>query len=434
MGKSQKKVQRKKIDVTDETEVLFKPSEDGLKKKQKKESNMFFEDKTSTKSSSKRKWKNKMLHSDLIVSSDKKRVIDTDLAMLDFSKAARTLKNRRKNGKGTPKAPVSKVGSYDLWAEGSRPADVPQKVNDPSDGWLAGVEHGHMPKGVKWRRTSALPPIELPGDEDSYIPKPEAYNEMVEKEEKALERIENRTKRFEKTFGSINVKKILSRREAFRQRAMAIVDDDVVDHPSMVLPDKGDHHHHQASASANGAEEEEEIISDKSAEGFPVMAKLRAEARRRQLNRKSEFKGVPKNPNMFKKFVNRQLNDIDRIAAEVENKVAADKQRFILRRNRRRVIRSRPGYRIGRTKFVDDPKLIIDPDRLPNNLRSMPNETSLLRYRYKNLQKRNIIFQGSKGLRPKRGTSRRLKFVEKTAIRMGLEDHGGDEVSFISSL
>lgn len=429
MGKSQKKVQRKKIDVTKETEILFTPAEDKSKKQSKKTSDLFYEDKTSTKSSTKRKWKNKMLHSDLIISSDKKRVIDTDKAKLDFTSAMRTLENKRTHIEGPQKKVVAAVGAYDLWGADSRPADIGGKVEDHTGGWLSEVKTGPIPKGIKRRNPSVLPPIEMPGDEESYVPRPEAYNELVEREERALERIDSKNKKLEKAFNKINIGKITSGQESYRQRVMDIVDEDVADeHISMPGSDEV-----SKKSSVTTTKDDDEIISDKSAEDFPIMAKLQKEAKQKKINKKSEYKNVPKNPKMFKKYVNSQFDNFDRIAAEAENKVAADAQKAILRKNRRRMMRNRPGYHLSKYGFVDESKLLLTPEQLPGSLRSMPNASSLLRDRYVNLQKRNIIPQTMKRTEPM-PPSKKIRFVEKRIIREGLLDYGGDEVEFIKSL
>lgn len=436
MGKSQKKVQRKKIDVTKETDVLFKPPEQRTKKGgEVKTSDLFYEDKTASKSSTKRKWRNKMLHCDLVVSSDKKRVIDTSLAELDYAGALRKLENKRRHIEGPQKNPVAASGSYDLWGTNSRPADIHHKVDDPTGGWLSGVKTGPIPKGVKDHKITALPPVELPGNAESYIPQPEAYNDVVEEEVRTLEKIDKKNKKFEKEFSKINVKKITSGKETFLQRAMDIIDDDVDDtHVEMPGKDEIAKSGKNVDESKNISVGDDEIVSGKDAEDFPVVAKLKKEAKLRNLNKRSEYKGIPRNPNRFKKFVNSQLNDIDKIVAEAENKVAADTQKAILRRNRRKVLRNMPGYRLSKYRFRDSSKLLLTPDQLPSGLRTIPNATSLLDDRFVNMQKRNIIPTSMK--RPSLPTppSKKIKFVEKRIIRDGLYEHGGDEVEFIKSL
>lgn len=428
MGKSKKKVQ-KKIDVSKETDLFIKPYLNAASKGEKKVSDLFFEDKTSAKVSSKRKWKDKKLHCDLVVSSDKKRVIDTKIAGLDYLNARAQLRKKIEHPeRAASKKEMKGVGTYDLW--GSNPVDINHKVKDRTGGWLSEVTTGPIPKGVKKHNVSALPPVELPGNEESYIPQPEAYNELVEKEERALEKMDAKNKKFDKAFNKINIGKVASRLESERQRIHSVIDDAVEDH-YVRMPGSDEVEKH--SDDAETVKTSDEIVSDRSAEGFPVIAKLKKESKLKKLNRKSERKGIPRNPKAFRKFVNRQLNDIERISAEVDNKVLAAEQKAILRKNRLKVMRSRPGFNLSKYKFVDESKLLLTPDQMPSNLRSLPNTSSLLRDRFVNLQKRNIIATARKRTETI-PPSRRIKFVERKIIRKGLERYDGDVVEYLKSL
>lgn len=438
MGKSKKKVQRKKIDVSKETEVFSKSYLKEAAKGEKKTSDIFFEDKTSAKGSSKRNWKNKKLHCDLVVSSDKKRVIDTKIAGLDYLNSRYKLEKLAKHPeRSLPKKGMKGVGAYDLWD--SKPVDIHHKVEDHTGGWLAGVTTGHVFRSAKKRVTSDVAPVELPGNEESYIPQPEAYNELVEKEVRSLERLDAKNKKFDKAFNKINISKVASRDESERQRIHHVIDDAIEDHyvrmpgSDEIERRSSDADSHKTSQAVSAASDKDGIVSDKSAEGFPVVAKMKQEARLRKQNKKSENKGVPKNPNAFKKFVNRQLNDIERISAEVDSKVAAAAQKAILRKNRLKVMRKRPGFNLSKYRFMDQSKLLLTPDQMPGSLRAMPNTSSLLRDRFVNLQKRNIIATFKKRTETV-PPSRKIKFVERKIIRKGLERYDGDVVEYLKSL
>lgn len=274
---------------------------------------------------------------------------------------------------------------YDMWG---------QEVKDSADPWYlqqTGKKRVKRPERLN-EKPSVLPAVEVIAPGGSYNPDFFSHQALLQE----AHDVEVKKKKQEDK---------IERQLAFDKKDTATVETILREQVEGLVEEEEEE---EAEAASNAEEEEEEDT----AIGSISVAQKKTE-RQRKREKALKIKEQQRLADRHKTVQHQQLFQLRSIKASIKKKEKSTQDKQIKRKAKQEAEKSQP-RRLGKLRFQPQDMEVKLSDELAGTLRQLKPEGSILKDRFKSLQKRNLIEPRE---RAKFKRKLKLKYVEKRAFR-----------------
>ncbi|XP_041850907.1 ribosome biogenesis protein NOP53-like, partial [Melanotaenia boesemani] len=302
------------------------------------------------------------------------------------SQRQRRLLNRRPINRTVKKAETEANNNpdrdyYDIWG---------QEVKDSSDPWYlqqTGKKVFKRPETMK-QKPSVLPAVEVIAPGGSYNPDFLSHQALLQEAHEVEVKREKQESKIEKQL-AVNKEDTATEETVLREQVEGLVEEEM-----------------DEEEEASNEDDDEEAVA-----GIAVAEKKTEKQRKRE--KAEKIKELQRLASKQQTVQQQQLFQLRSIKASIKQQQQKTGAKQMERKAKQEAQKALP-RRLGKLKFLAPDLEVQLSDELPGSLRQLKPEGSILKDRFKSLQKRNIIEPRERAKFKRR---LKLKYVEKRAFR-----------------